>query len=126
VLIGRVLFGTTAIIVNLRMIRFLIGLPIREQLAANMRPIASVLVMAAVVGGVNMLRPVPLAMIDSMVTIMLACLVGAATYCGTMLLIWAAQGRPTGPEAEAIELLRTLARRLTGSSETAATHEKPE
>ncbi|MDQ4086454.1 MAG: lipopolysaccharide biosynthesis protein [Pseudomonadota bacterium] len=126
VLIGRAIFGTTAIIVNLRMIRSLIDLPIRDQLGANLRPIASVLLMTATVSGVKALRPAPFAAIDSIVTILLALVVGAATYFGTMLLLWTAQGRPSGPETEAIALLRQLARRLTGSSVAEQAREKPE
>lgn len=102
---ARVISGLISTGVNLLMVRKLIDLPVREQLAANLRCFAAVLVMSAAVWavghGFEQTGKLPALLIE----IALSVSTGALAYIGTSMLLWLIAGRPSGPEREIVAML---------------------
>jgi O-antigen/teichoic acid export membrane protein len=97
---GRVFAGLFGTVVNMFLVKRLIGLPVAEQLAANRRALTSVLLMA---GGLWLTqRHLGAADDKQLLAIHLAVLVGvgALIYILSSILLWMAMGRPPGPETE--------------------------
>jgi hypothetical protein len=93
------------------MVRSLLGLSFREQLAVNLRTLTSVGVMALgvfligqTVGNVDDQLYLA-AKITSMVTS------GAAIYMTTLFLLWHGAGRPAGFESEMMTLVERISKR---------------
>lgn len=105
VVIGRVVSGVVAIFFAMRLVRRFTGLGLREQLAANVRSLASVAVMAA---GVALVAPHLSRLTDPAslgIKIATITALAAPLYCGTTLLLWTLMGKPAGPERELGQIL---------------------
>jgi O-antigen/teichoic acid export membrane protein len=105
VIIGRVFTGLLGALVNMILVRHLIGVTVLRQLFANMRALISIVVMAA---GVTLVSAyLPHAIDQTMLALHLMALVavGGLLYCGSTLLLWTAMKRPAGPETEILQIL---------------------
>jgi hypothetical protein len=91
-----VVSGLLESLVNIYIVRSLIGVSAWEQVRVTWRSAVSGLVMVAAVLTVRTLLPP----VDSITTAILALLilvpVGAVTYVGAHILVWVAAGRPGG------------------------------
>jgi O-antigen/teichoic acid export membrane protein len=114
-LAARALVGLIGVVINMSMVRELIGLTIREQLRANLRCLAAAAAMVAVVLLVQHLLPQGTDEPILAARIAASVVAGVATYLGASWCLWWAAGRPLGPETEALELARTLLKRLRGA-----------
>jgi O-antigen/teichoic acid export membrane protein len=112
VVIGRVFTGLCSAVVNMVLVRRLIGVTVRKQLAANLRALTSAAVMAA---GVAVASTYLAHTADKpMLALQLATLValGGFLYCATSFLLWEAMGRPAGPETEVQTILGKMLAKL--------------
>lgn len=109
IIYARAVTGVIAIFINMHLVRRLIGTGIVEQMSANMRSLASVLVMSA---GVLLLEylwgrdgtPLSLAIkIGAFVA------TGAVLYVTVHLTFWILAKKPIGPETEVIAITSKLA-----------------
>jgi O-antigen/teichoic acid export membrane protein len=108
VVVARVISGVVSIFFAMRLVRRWTGLELREQLAANIRALASVAVMAA---GVVLASPYLTHKADpASLAIKIAAIVllAALIYCGTTLLLWILMNKPSGPEREVQHLIGKL------------------
>ena len=108
--------GAIAIGYNMFIVRRLIGLTLRAQLAANLRVLVAATIMSALVilvqgtfvassGGTG---PV----VNLALELALRVLVGAAGYVSALGLLWALSGFASGPERECLTLLRMALSRI--------------
>ena len=112
VLLARVASGLIGTIFNLALVRKLIGIPIRVQLAANGRSLAAVGIMVAVLAALQ--RP-GIASGTAPPALALAGLVvaGMFSYCAALALLWVQAGHPPGPEATVVSALRSAGAALS-------------
>jgi PST family polysaccharide transporter len=111
-LYARAFVGLLGVLINMSMVRRLIGLSIGEQLRANLR---CFLAGAAMVGVVLLLQHLLPNGTDEPILaarIALSVILGAAAYVGASWALWIIAGRPIGPETESLELARTVLKRL--------------
>ncbi len=122
VLLGTVQFGITGIIwariisetitavYCARLVKQLIGLAMFDQLSKCWRPLLSTLIM--VVSLVFALQAIPSQHSPLGLGLLIATLsgVGGLTYFGALAALWIVAGRPAGPEAIAVSLLRRRTR----------------
>ncbi len=112
VIMGRVFTGLLAALVNMILVRRLIGVTVRKQLSANMRALASVVVMAAGVWLASGHFPqTPNEVALALEVASLAAL-GALLYCGSSLLLWTLMKRPAGPEMEVQKMVGKVLSRV--------------
>lgn len=114
VLAGRATSGTIGTLINILMVRQLVGLKVREQLRVNLRCIASVALMIAAVLSVQALLPDGADSWSRLIVIFASAGTGAIVYIGATSLLWRAAGRPVGPEAEILQFAGKLLGRLRG------------
>jgi len=116
VVLARIITGAIAIGYNMFIVRRLIGLTLRAQLAANLRVLVAATIMSALVilvqgtfvassGGTG---PV----VNLALELALRVLVGAAGYVSALGLLWALSGFASGPERECLTLLRMALSRI--------------
>ncbi|ACI56234.1 lipopolysaccharide biosynthesis protein [Rhizobium leguminosarum] len=100
VIYARVLTGLISTVVNMLLVKRLIGLAFFQQLAANFRALVSVALMAAAVWGLSHVLSTPTD--KAALTLHLAILVitGGVIYVGSSFVLWLAMKRPNGPETE--------------------------
>jgi lipopolysaccharide exporter len=105
VLYARAIMGTTGVLFNTNVVTKVTGLTLWQQMQPNIRAVASVLLMAAVLAPLSAFSepgsdPGTLAM-------NLAGLVGAGAliYVGATIVLWRLMGRPEGPETEVIQMV---------------------
>jgi O-antigen/teichoic acid export membrane protein len=114
VVLARVFTGLITTVVNMGLVRKLIGVTISQQLLVNFRSIVSTIMMTVVVLillkflGSSSSRPV------LAVHLGLAVVAGAVSYVGTNLVLWVVAKKPSGPEAEFARLLSKLSAVLKG------------
>lgn len=100
VIYGRVVTGLIGALVNMLLVRRLIGVSVWKQVSANARALASIAIMAA---GCMLVSANLTHATDKLVLLQqLVALVGlgAVLYCGSTFALWIAMGRPDGPETE--------------------------
>lgn len=114
VIIARVLTGLVSMMVNMLMVKKLIALPVRTQLAANMRCIVSVMVMSAAVWSAGHLFPPRGDTWHLLTEIATLILIGAGSYVATTVILWRLKGKPAGPEHEIRALIRNGIRKVRG------------
>jgi O-antigen/teichoic acid export membrane protein len=114
------LVGIVGILVNMRMVRSLIGLPIRAQMRANLRSLAAGMVMAAIVLALQQIRPPDFDDAALAITLGISVAAGTAAYLLASWVLWIAAGRPSGPEAEALQLVQKLIGQLRAWREIGA------
>jgi lipopolysaccharide exporter len=100
VIIGRVFTGLLGAFINMILVRRFIGVTVMTQLAANMRALASIVVMAAGVWLASGFLPQTTDKVA--LALQLACLavLGGLLYCGSTFLLWTLMKRPAGPEMD--------------------------
>jgi O-antigen/teichoic acid export membrane protein len=112
VVTGRVFTGIFSAVVNMVLVRRLIGVPVLRQLRANLRALIGTAVMAA---GVSLAggylapttdRPVLALELATLVAL------GGFLYCASTFLLWELSGRPSGPETEVQDILGKMLTRL--------------
>jgi PST family polysaccharide transporter len=108
-LIARLISGLLSIYINMRLVRALINIPIRDQLAANLRGIASVLIMVAAVLGLQHALPVAESNSELALILIASVFVGAVAYLAARWVLWFIAGYPSGPEREVLRLAQTAA-----------------
>ncbi|MBB3134278.1 PST family polysaccharide transporter [Rhizobium pisi] len=100
VIYARILSGLISTVVNMLLVKRLIGLPFFQQLAANFRALASVAVMAAGVWGVSHLLSAPTDKLALATHLAILVVAGAVLYIGSSFVLWLAMKKPNGPETE--------------------------
>ncbi|MBB3917404.1 lipopolysaccharide biosynthesis protein [Rhizobium fabae] len=100
VIYARILSGLISTVVNMLLVKRLIGLPFFQQLAANFRAIASVAVMAAGVWGLSHLLSAPTDKLALATHLAILVVAGAVLYIGSSFVLWLAMKKPNGPETE--------------------------
>jgi lipopolysaccharide exporter len=105
VLYARAIMGTTGLLFNTNVVTSVTGLSLWQQMRPNMRAVASVLLMAAVL--------VPMDAFSDKgsghwtIALNLGALIaaGAAVYGVATFILWRVMGRPEGPETEVMQLV---------------------
>lgn len=111
VLAARCLSGTIGMLMNLALARRLLGLPIRAQLAANLRSILSLVPMLAAVAAVQHVVPDgdgSLALLAGMAATSVA---AGCVYLLSTFALWWLGGKRDGPEKDIILTIQNLPRR---------------
>jgi O-antigen/teichoic acid export membrane protein len=108
VLVARVFTGLSGIFINMLVVRGLIGLRLREQMAVNARFLLGAAVMAGAVVGIQEYLAFGAAGLEPLQEILWSVLVGAACYTTTCLVVWLLAGKPYGPEQEALRLIGAI------------------
>jgi O-antigen/teichoic acid export membrane protein len=105
---ARCIFGAAAVAINMEMVRRLLGLSFRDQVAVNLRTLISVGTMTVAVFFIG--RTVGNVDDQLYLAAKIACMVtsGAVIYMATLFLLWHGAGRPAGFESE----MMTLAERI--------------
>lgn len=114
IIYARALTGSLAIVLHMQVVKKITDLGYWEQLAANKRSILSVIAMAAIVAGIELIWP-DNGMTASALTVRIASLAaaGAVVYAGTHALLWIAASRPLGPETEIQQAASRILSRFT-------------
>ncbi|RJF90667.1 lipopolysaccharide biosynthesis protein [Sphingomonas cavernae] len=116
VIYARVLTGLIATMINMRMVRRLIALPVRAQLAANLRCFVAVIVMSAALWAVGRFFVHDRSPVQLVAEIAVLVLVGGLSYVAATFALWLVAGRPDGPEREIQQLVGTgLSKLFTGT-----------
>lgn len=111
-LIAVILETLFFIYIEARLVRYILGIRIIDQIMNCVRTLIAVSLMAMVVLIAKQafldfgLAP------DDLVAVSCQILIGAATYLGVVGLLWWTQNLPSGPEREAVNLIRNLHRKL--------------
>ncbi|NJC08775.1 O-antigen/teichoic acid export membrane protein [Polymorphobacter fuscus] len=119
VLVARTVSSIVIFVLNMVLVRTLLDLPVRRQLAANGRTIGATAVMvmglALLQQSIDFFRPGAV----SIVSLALLTLVGAVLYGATVLALWIRAGRPAGPEETILSLLNRVlqSQRVTAMSQ---------
>jgi PST family polysaccharide transporter len=100
VIYARILSGLISTVVNMLLVKRLIGLPFFQQLAANFRALASVAVMAAGVWGLSHLLSAPTDKLALATHLAILVVAGTVLYIGSSFVLWLAMKKPNGPETE--------------------------
>lgn len=104
VLAARVVAGTIALILNMALIRRLIGVPLHDQCAANVRPPIATAAMALAIWAWRLALPLPVGWRPQVATIAATIVLGGLVYVGTTALAWLAMGKPDGVEREVLTI----------------------
>ena len=119
VLAGRALSGTIGTIINMFMVRTLVGLKLGEQVAVNLRCFGGTAAMVAAMAAVQAALPPPEGMIELAAAVALPVLAAVPAYLAARWLLWRLAGRPRGHETEALETARRLVAGRRGGGEPA-------
>ena len=109
-LLARCVSGTVGIAIDMYLARRLAGVSVTKQIRSSARPVAATLVMAAAVWAVSLHS----ADYPGILRLALMIPAGGLSYLVTTLILWWANGRPAGPEQQAVSLLRFVGRRASG------------
>ena len=108
IIYARAISGTVTMIINMHLVRYLIGTSVRQQLAANARSFASVLIMAAGVLWLEYLLGRDGESLVLVIKIAIFSLSGAVIYSASHFILWIIAKKPIGPETELIKMLGKL------------------
>lgn len=106
VVLARLVTGAIFIGFNMFIVRRLVGLTLRAQLAANLRPLLAATIMAGLVVLAQTAFDLPAGMTGLALDLALSLIVGAAGYASALGLLWALSGFGPGPEREVLALAR--------------------
>lgn len=106
---ARALTSGIGIVINMHLVRAFIGVPIRQQIAANWRALASVGAMAVVVWLLRDAVGTTGSTMRMLGVLVLLAAAGAAVYGTTTWLLWVLAGRPDGPERQVARIRTQLA-----------------
>lgn len=116
VVYARAITGLTGLFINMRFVRQLIGLGLRNQLKANSRSLGSIAIMAAVVLSLQAWHGPNSDRSAMLLQTAIQVIAGAISYVGAHCALWLAVGCPPGPEAEFRRAAAGIVSRLRGSS----------
>ena len=108
IVMARIITGLIAIYVNMHLVKRLIDLPVLTQLSANVRSLTSVAFMALCVWGTSRLLGVGLDKWTLAGHLAIEIAVGAVSYIGMSMLLWAAMKKPSGPESELLKVAGSM------------------
>ena len=116
---ARCLTGMIAMVVNMTLIRNLIGTRLREQVGSSWRALGAAAAMALVVIVLQAMLPASSAHEGQLLAITVSIAAGALAYVGASTVMWWISGTPDGPEMEFQSLLsKILKRRSSVSTES--------
>jgi lipopolysaccharide exporter len=104
VLYARVVTGTMGLLFNTNVVTKVTGLSLWQQLRSNMRAIASVSLMAAVVAPLDAFSAKASGLWTIALNLGVLILAGAVVYSVATFILWRVMGRPEGPETELVQV----------------------
>ncbi len=107
---ARCVSGLISTVINMQMVKQILGLSLLAQLMANIRGLLSVTLMIVLTSYASKLVPRGSLPLDLVAQITLVATAGAFIYSASMMGLWFAQGRPAGPESEALRIASSLLR----------------
>ena len=113
VVCARALTALILILFHMQVVKRVTGLTFWVQFAANIRSLASICVMVAVL--LPLSRSVEyfgFGRIDLVIEIAILIILGAVSYLGSHAMIWVLSGKPDGPEREALKIADSVKHRL--------------
>ena len=108
VLAGRATSGTIGTIINMFMVRTLVGLKLGEQIAVNLRCFGGTIAMVAAMVAVQLALPPAEGVLGLAAAVALPMLAAIPAYLIARWLIWRLAGRPQGHETDALATARKL------------------
>ena len=112
VLYARVVTGTTGVLFNTNIVTHVTGLSLWQQMRRNMRAIASVSLMAAILAPLNAFSEKAAGQWMIALNLGLLIVAGAMVYGVATFILWRAMGRPQGPESEFVQVASKVWRSL--------------
>jgi lipopolysaccharide exporter len=112
VLYARAIVGTSGLLFNANVVTKVTGLSLWQQIRPNMRAVASVLLMAAVLAPMDAFSNKGSS--HWAVALNLGALIaaGAVVYSVATFILWRVMGRPEGPETELVQVASKVWRRF--------------
>jgi PST family polysaccharide transporter len=104
VLYARAVMGTTGLLFNTNVVTRVTGLSLWQQIRPNMRALASVSLMAAVLAPLGALPEKASGHWTIALDLGALIVVGAVVYGVATFVLWRIMGRPEGPETEAMQI----------------------
>ena len=105
VLYARAIMGTTGLLFNTNVVTKVTGLSLWQQIRPNMRAVASVLLMAAVLALMNVFSDKGSAHWTIALNLGVLIAAGAVVYSVATFILWRVMGRPEGPETEVVQVV---------------------
>jgi O-antigen/teichoic acid export membrane protein len=104
VLYARVVSGTMGLLFNANVVTKVTGLSLWQQLRPNMRALASVSLMAAVLAPLDAFSDKASSHWTIALNLGVLIVAGAVVYSAATLILWRVMGRPEGPETELVHV----------------------
>jgi PST family polysaccharide transporter len=105
VLYARAVVGTTGLLFNTNVVTKVTGLSLWQQLRPNIRAVASVLLMAAVLAPMDAFSDKGSGHWTIVLNLGVLIATGAAVYGVATFILWRVMGRPQGPETEVMQVV---------------------
>jgi lipopolysaccharide exporter len=105
VLYARAVVGTTGLLFNTNVVTKVTGLSLWQQLRPNIRAVASVLLMAAVLAPIDAFSDKGSGHWTIALNLGVLITAGAVVYGVATFILWRVMGRPQGPETEVIQVV---------------------
>jgi lipopolysaccharide exporter len=112
VLYARAVVGTTGLLFSANVVTKVTGLSLWQQIRPNMRAVASVLLMAAVLAPMDALSDKGSNHWTIALNLGALIAAGAVVYGVATFILWRAMGRPQGPETELVQVASKVWRRF--------------
>jgi lipopolysaccharide exporter len=104
ILYARVVTGTAGLLFNTNVVTKVTGLSLWQQIRPNMRAVASVLLMVAVVAPIDAFSDKGSGHWVTALNLSVLIVVGAVVYGVATFILWRVMGRPEGPETELVQV----------------------
>jgi lipopolysaccharide exporter len=104
ILYARAIMGTTGLLFNTNVVTKVTGLSLWQQIRPNMRAVASVLLMAAVLAPMDALSDKGSGHWTIALNLGVLIAAGALVYGVATFILWRVMGRPEGPETEVMQV----------------------
>ncbi|HMH27090.1 MAG TPA: lipopolysaccharide biosynthesis protein [Steroidobacteraceae bacterium] len=105
ILYARAIMGTTGLLFNTNVVTTVTGLSLWQQLRPNIRAVASVLLMAAVLAPMDALWDKGSSHWTIALNLGALIAAGAVVYCVVTFILWRVMGRPEGAETEVMQVV---------------------
>jgi lipopolysaccharide exporter len=112
VLYARAIVGTTGLLFNANVVTKVTGLSLWQQIRPNMRAVASVLLMAAVLAPMDAFSDKGSSHWTVALNLGALIAAGAVVYSVATFILWRVMGRPEGPETELVQVASKVWRRF--------------
>ncbi len=119
VVFARLVSGTIATVVNMKLVGSITGLSVRKQLAVNVRTILSTCVMSVAAMATLYWLKSGHVMTPFLLQATLVAVAGALAYLGAHFGLWHLSGRPPGPETDLVDLIFKMKAKWKRTSRTA-------